>query len=267
MMLPSFRNNVHCALPISVLLFGMTVGCQYDQNHSHSSLSGFSPFSGQTRVPPPATGSYIAPSGSAVPTRPAGFTSGSNRMNPNQRNELPRPSSTSGDESNGGGGSGEIWPESFGPRSQSNHSSMPASPIAKTLNSTIQNPVARVNTPTSNSMVAATEASIANQNLRQGLPVTDLTQASYGNPVDPIANHGNPADAGYATPIASQWDTAETKNANFDSPEYPAPPQVVTTSQNSGMAIEPRIPSGAAGQNPKSGQSMSPLSWRNPNAQ
>lgn len=255
-----------CLLKMTTVAVLITTGCHYGQNQSPLSSNTFSPLVGQTRVPPPATGSYSSAPNSNVLVQPASTNAASKTPKMNSNKQLPPPGSFEGRGTTPSANSSDVWPESFGPRSQSNNASFTEFPVAKHGNQTIQNPVTRVSSGNLKLAPQADDQTAINGRLGQGMPVTDLTQVSYGNTPNLNAIQSDLTAGNRVTPIASRWNGSLTENANFVDTGQSSVPQVETANVSHGLGSETASPVLAGERKGNPSQGVTPLTWRNPNA-
>ena len=250
----------------TMILTCLVMGCQYGPSQNSSNLS--SSFFGQTRVPPPATGSYTQTanalnSEARYQGANSGFSTGANGLSPQTSGQLPgaKSPSTSGPSSQQN--NDEVWPESFGPRTQSNYQVAPSAPVANVSNPEFHTPVAKVNSPT-NQYVESQRRD------ERAMPATDLTQVSFATPTVNPTNQYQSAVSESASPIASGWITQQTTNAGYletsDNLKSNVANASVNPSSQDSQSTNPKAAGNQLDENSlRTSASTSPLSWRNPN--
>ena len=194
-------------------------------------------FFGQTRVAPPATGSYLHSSTLQDPNKTAERLGEQDERQGTDTNQspirqLPAPRPNAPNTGANQQSDDEVWPESFGPRS----STTPATRSELT-------------TPLS---------------FRQGLPATDLTQVSGTTNGPNRPNEGASPDHSQTQVIASQWASTLPVHANYTESLTDEPKNVtVSESQPSPINASPSVTTSTLPQTTP--QPIKELDWRKPN--
>ena len=192
---PSFFHLI--TQGVLLLIIPLT-GCHYGSTGSSYPASGNNsfPFFNQTRVAPPATGSYVKPIGLRSPNSPQ--TPSESAPNSSLLPTPDRP--VDGVDANSS--TDDLWPESFGPRSQSNH------PVSSSDLKTAHGRDQGLNSNSGEFMMAR------ERSFQRGLPATDLMQVSNITPSAGLPKtHMTQTQQGQVAPIATQWSGSPTASA------------------------------------------------------